>query len=65
MCWIMLLFCFDLCLVEGGREGGMARRVRTYVADDAEADGDFVLAVFGEDGSHDLNWLLVNAGWCH
>jgi hypothetical protein len=20
MCWIMLLFCFDLCLVEGGME---------------------------------------------
>jgi len=41
----------------------MARRVRTYVADDAEADGDFILAVFGEDGFHDLNWLLVSAGW--
>jgi hypothetical protein len=62
MCCVMLLFCFDLCLVEGRREGGIARRVRTYVADDAEADGNFVLAFFREDGFHDLNWLLVSAG---
>lgn len=46
---------------------GWERRGRAYVADYAEADGDFVLGVFGEDGAHYLNcvasvrleWVLV------
>lgn len=33
------------------------------VADDAEADGDFVLALFWEDGFHDINCLA--SGQCY
>jgi len=46
MCCVMLmLFCIRW------RNGW----VRTYVADDAEANWDFVLGIFGQDSFHYLN----------
>jgi hypothetical protein len=57
-------------LERGGVVSGVLREEkmggRAYVADYAEADGDFVLGVFGEDGFHYLNCVcflsVIDAG---